>query len=1758
MKSNFKNRIIGLKLLTFRPAWRLAILAILFLCLSFLKTSNAYPYLAPENYLVLDDPRQAATADFNGDGYNDLAVVNYRVAQVSILLNDGHGAFLPAVNYDAVGEGTNSITAADFDVDADIDLAVSNYSTDTIVILRNDGSGVFTFTPGDSYTTGLGLRGLTGIIATRLDANASFDLVVANSYNNTKPYNGSDSISVLLNNGDGTFAAAVDYAVDRSPLQIVSADFDGDGDNDLVVSSSAPADTAALSVLENNGDGTFAPGVGISGNIDFIAAGDFDGDTDIDLAGIDVSFTATASRLRIYENNGLNSFTFTERLTSYPIGEKSTRVISGNFDNIAGVDLAVSSYADNAIKIFHGNNNFTFTAAPALNTLPGPINLAAADFDNDNKLDFVSINKYENIYLLNFKSYSGNSVSVYRSGVIITPTNGNTFVREGGLADSYSVVLASAPTADVKVFFTYDDSATGIDLTDSLLNPILSGGFITFTTLNWNTPQIITITAPIDGTAEGQLTSTITHTVTSVGDGDYDGSLAPNMDVIVADNDQAGVTVDESGGATPGRTEVKEGIAADDSFSVVLETLPTGNVTINISHSTQIALSSSSLTFTSANWATPQTVTVTAPDDSIIEGTVQENISFSSSCADPLSLYDGGIFIPSIIVNIVDVNTLMSNPLYAGRMGDLNNDRFMDPVDVNYLVDMTKSERETNYGADINQDEFAGGGDATGLTAFVKFNNNLISNFEIIIAETEGSTNVTEGGATDTYNLYLRQQPSVDVGVTVSLIADGQVTTDLAQVIFSRLDYYEAQEIIVSAVDDFYVEGAHTGTITHTAASADPNYNGPAAVFMNNGVATPNVVVNITDNDTAGVIVTQTPPPFGTTDVDETTASSDNIFIRLTSLPSSDVIIDFSTPDGQTSVLPVSLTFTPINGMTDQEIIITAVDDAMYEASPHIGKVWGTMTSSDPNYNGIGSLDVNITESPPPDAMPSLSINDVSLLERDSGKRNFNFTVTLSPVSGMQTTVLYDVVDGTATVADNDYVALPQDMLIFNPGETTKTIKVEVNGDTDPELTETFYVNLSSPENATILAGHGQGVGTIANDDTSSEGGLGYNVMPATNLSCQPISNSSLDWTFNDNSTNEIGFRLYGVLASNAYLIKEVATDATHLCNYAGGAAASCRLINEAGLTTNTEYISKVSAYIAAEESFTGLVSCYTLANIPKQVIIAPLSSGILNLKLDPNDGNPANTEYAIKEITTGKYLQSDGNFSDVESWQTYEAWGGAAGIAVIGKPVPAVQIALTSSDPYNLAAKARNGDGVETDLGAGNGQPAPAAIKPNIVATKGVAVNLAKNWGFTLFNTAFASIDLNNNQRYVLNGLSWLLNIALLILGIFFIIGIVSTVKHLRKDYNLSMALAIIDSLIFQKPQHVYEALAVQNNNGVYSQVSYAKHKKMHSISKASLQGILAAGVLKALVLFVMMGGLLGLNHFSSAQSAPYAQSGSADVDDILSYRIDLTNNGTAAAAGIIVTDVLNSHLTYVSGSSKVNNVAVANTGNNLTFNVGALGINESANITFKAKVNTGSEGQTITNQAIVSGSNITSLKTNSTSNLVSSEVIPPVIPPVTPKQSVCGNSIVEAGENCDNSACSTGNECLNCQCQPIVIPGQPVCGNSRVEIGEDCDNSSCSLGNECSNCQCQPVSTGQPVCGNGLIETGEGCDITGCAAGFACTRNCTCQPEEELPINTNQTPGEEPPVVPGIITPETPIIGPLITELKKIEPIKTISEVI
>jgi methionine-rich copper-binding protein CopC len=190
--------------------------------------------------------------------------------------------------------------------------------------------------------------------------------------------------------------------------------------------------------------------------------------------------------------------------------------------------------------------------------------------------------------------------------------------------------------------------------------------------------------------------------------------------------------------------------------------------------------------------------------------------------------------------------------------------------------------------------------------------------------------------------------------------------------------------------------------------------------------------------------------------------------------------VDYATSNG-TATAPQDYTATSGqltfgNGETTKTFVVPIVNDSLNEAAETVNLTLSNVSGS----GDLGSPSTAVLTITDDDPTPSLSINDATVTEGNSGTINAVFTVTLSAQSGQTVTVNYATANGTAT-APSDYQA-QSNTLTFAPGETTKTISVAVNGDTASEPDETFFVNLSGVSNATVS--DNQGLGTIISDDS--------------------------------------------------------------------------------------------------------------------------------------------------------------------------------------------------------------------------------------------------------------------------------------------------------------------------------------------------------------------------------------------------------------------------------------------------------------------------------------------------------------------------------------------------------------------------------------------------------------------------------------------------------------------------------------------------
>jgi hypothetical protein len=173
------------------------------------------------NYAAGTTPAAVVSADFQNAGGADFAVANLTSNNVSVFLNynDGSGTFRPAVNYPA-GTAPIDIVAGDLNGDGLPDLVVTNSNTSTVTILFNNPANPGGF--GSPVSVPLGASSPRNVRLADMTGDGDLDIITANAGNNT--------VSVLLNHGDGTFAPAQTYVTGGSGAYALAvADFFGDG-----------------------------------------------------------------------------------------------------------------------------------------------------------------------------------------------------------------------------------------------------------------------------------------------------------------------------------------------------------------------------------------------------------------------------------------------------------------------------------------------------------------------------------------------------------------------------------------------------------------------------------------------------------------------------------------------------------------------------------------------------------------------------------------------------------------------------------------------------------------------------------------------------------------------------------------------------------------------------------------------------------------------------------------------------------------------------------------------------------------------------------------------------------------------------------------------------------------------------------------------------------------------------------------------------------------------------------------------------------------------------------------------------------------------------------------------------------------------------------------------------------------------------------------------------------------------------------------
>ncbi len=339
---------------------------------------------APVIYKVGAKPTQVVTGDLNGDGFDDVVTVNSGAKTISVLLSNGDGTFAPAVTYKTGGRTPQSIVLANIDDnssiaggDQDLDIIVSNKGSNSVSVLLNDGTGA-------------------------LGTPTLFKTAAAPTVLHTGDFNGDGlldiaalsksgaMISVLLNTGGGaadtaSFGTATRIrAAGKAAVasDFVVGNFDGDPNGDLDLAVVLPG-SSSLAVLTGDGSGNFTPSAtkyGAGTHPTVVAIADFNNDGIPDLA---VSHSASQAISILLGRGNAGGDLFLPRLTTTFAFGAIDSMIAGDFNGDGNADLAFAATSGGALKIALGTGSDSFQPALRFPILSVPSDLGVPGQSTD-------------------------------------------------------------------------------------------------------------------------------------------------------------------------------------------------------------------------------------------------------------------------------------------------------------------------------------------------------------------------------------------------------------------------------------------------------------------------------------------------------------------------------------------------------------------------------------------------------------------------------------------------------------------------------------------------------------------------------------------------------------------------------------------------------------------------------------------------------------------------------------------------------------------------------------------------------------------------------------------------------------------------------------------------------------------------------------------------------------------------------------------------------------------------------------------------------------------------------------------------------------------------------------------------------------------------------------------------------------------------------------------------------------------------------
>ncbi len=617
----------------------------------------------------------------------------------------------------------------------------------------------------------------------------------------------------------------------------------------------------------------------------------------------------------------------------------------------------------------------------------------------------------------------------------------NVVIDEGG---SYAlpVRLETRPSGNVRL-------SMGVPTNSDVTRTPLS---LDFTASNWNVPQTVRLSAAEDG---DDTNESATMSLTASGS-DYEGIVA-STSIQVTDDDQIGLVV------SPRNIVVNEG--GNNTFSVRLAAQPTNQVTVSVGQpaNPDITRSPISLSFTTSNWSTEQSVTVSAAED-------EDQVNDSATIA----LNGGGTLVGRVSVTVTDndVSGLSASPaslvIDEGATGSFSvqltrrpsndvlvtltqpsdSDLSITPEDLVFTASIWDTQQNvsvTTAEDDDAIDEVVSVSlTASGATEYA----GAIGSVSIEVTDTDtaaltfldgtqtisAALNANEGSS-GSFKVRLDTRPSAVVRVRLTQPSNPDVIADVdtaaegiqTDLFFTPSNWNTPQTVPFSVAEDDDAIDDSASSIAFAASGG--HYDG----------VTGSVSISVTDDDNAGLIFSSV---SGTDDIPTLTVSEGgegSFMLRLATQPGGNVSVGLSQPSGgDLTFTPPSLSFTPLNWKQLQTVNVAAAEDL--DAVDD-----GTSVSLRGTGADYGNVAANLLITVEDNDTPGLVINPTDPALSEGGNNTFTVKLVTRPSSNVTVRL---------TQPSNSDLTLTPASLVFTDSNWNSTQTVTITAGEDEDVAD--------------------------------------------------------------------------------------------------------------------------------------------------------------------------------------------------------------------------------------------------------------------------------------------------------------------------------------------------------------------------------------------------------------------------------------------------------------------------------------------------------------------------------------------------------------------------------------------------------------------------------------------------------------------------------------------------------------------------------